>query len=263
MRSVGEKIAELRKEQKMTQEEFSALLGVSPQSVSKWENNVTAPDIVLLPLIAGIFDVTVDALFSIDAKQTRQSRPSVEETPKAIYDAVLKTMWEFDQEFEQTDTEKLKERLREHPNQHTGVASAKNGAIYADRDLAVVFLADETSSSDLLSKESAADFLRTLADPAVRKILNYQLNHRGVSFTVPTVSAKCGIPEEETKTALDTLVRYALSQKRTLDMGEGEVLDIYSHYGDHKLPLLIAPILSMADKLSDFQESWFGFCCNV
>ena len=38
MKTVGEKIAELRKQKNMTQEEFGAMLGISAQSVSKWES---------------------------------------------------------------------------------------------------------------------------------------------------------------------------------------------------------------------------------
>ena len=34
------------------------------QAVSKWENNVSAPDIALLPVIANLFDVSIDSLFS-------------------------------------------------------------------------------------------------------------------------------------------------------------------------------------------------------
>ena len=43
---IGEKIAELRKERKMTQEDLAGLIGVSSQTVSKWETGVTMPDIL-------------------------------------------------------------------------------------------------------------------------------------------------------------------------------------------------------------------------
>ena len=52
MKTVGEKIAELRKQKNMTQEEFGSMLGISAQSISKWENNVSLPDITLIPIIA-------------------------------------------------------------------------------------------------------------------------------------------------------------------------------------------------------------------
>lgn len=58
----SEKISELRKD-KITQEELADKLGVSPQAVSKWENELSYPDIMSLPDIADIFDIPIDELF--------------------------------------------------------------------------------------------------------------------------------------------------------------------------------------------------------
>ncbi|MEZ3474141.1 MAG: helix-turn-helix domain-containing protein, partial [Lachnospiraceae bacterium] len=60
--NVGDKIRCLRHEKDITQEEFAAILGVSCQSVSRWENGICYPDIELLPDIAEFFGVTVDCL---------------------------------------------------------------------------------------------------------------------------------------------------------------------------------------------------------
>ena len=54
MTSIQQRLLDLRKEKGMTQEEVGAKLGVSPQSVSKWENGLTCPDIELLPEIADV-----------------------------------------------------------------------------------------------------------------------------------------------------------------------------------------------------------------
>ncbi len=59
---INEQIAFLRKQRGMTQEELASALGVTNQSVSKWENNICCPDIQLLPKIAELFNVSVDAL---------------------------------------------------------------------------------------------------------------------------------------------------------------------------------------------------------
>lgn len=63
MELVGKKIRILRKNKKMTQEQLAEVLSVSPQSVSKWENGLSAPDIELLPIIARYFGITMDELF--------------------------------------------------------------------------------------------------------------------------------------------------------------------------------------------------------
>lgn len=62
--NLGKNIAELRKKNNLTQEELANILGVSPQAVSKWENDAACPDIALLPKIAEIFGVTIDELMN-------------------------------------------------------------------------------------------------------------------------------------------------------------------------------------------------------
>ncbi|MDE7248453.1 MAG: helix-turn-helix domain-containing protein [Lachnospiraceae bacterium] len=64
MNTIGETIATLRKKQGLTQEALANLIGVSAQSVSKWENNTNMPDISLLPLLADIFSCRIDDLFN-------------------------------------------------------------------------------------------------------------------------------------------------------------------------------------------------------
>lgn len=60
--TLGRRIARLRLEHGMTQERLARELGVTAQAVSKWENDLSAPDIMLLPELARTLGVTVDAL---------------------------------------------------------------------------------------------------------------------------------------------------------------------------------------------------------
>ena len=64
--NIGSIIKELRQKKKMSQEELAEYLGVSTQAVSRWETSVSYPDIILLPLIANVFNVTVDYLLGTD-----------------------------------------------------------------------------------------------------------------------------------------------------------------------------------------------------
>lgn len=61
--NIGTNIYTLRKEKKITQAQLAEKLGVSEQSVSKWENNICAPDVSLFPIIAEFFGVSIDRLF--------------------------------------------------------------------------------------------------------------------------------------------------------------------------------------------------------
>lgn len=62
--TLGKRIAMLRRQKELRQEDLAQMLEVSPQAVSKWENDQTCPDISLLPRLAEILGVTVDELLS-------------------------------------------------------------------------------------------------------------------------------------------------------------------------------------------------------
>jgi transcriptional regulator with XRE-family HTH domain len=65
MTTVKLKIAELRKDKGIGQQDLAEILGVSFQSVSKWETGTTMPDITLLPSIAEYFNISVDELLGL------------------------------------------------------------------------------------------------------------------------------------------------------------------------------------------------------
>lgn len=64
--TIGENIRNLCREKDMTQEELAAALGVTYQSVSRWETGACYPDLELLPELALLFGVTVDRLMGAD-----------------------------------------------------------------------------------------------------------------------------------------------------------------------------------------------------
>ncbi len=65
MNYIGEKIKELRRRNNITQEKLAELLGITYQTVSKWECGVSSPDIYLLAPIARLFEVSADELLGI------------------------------------------------------------------------------------------------------------------------------------------------------------------------------------------------------
>ena len=70
--NLGENIRTCRRRMDLTQEQLAERLGVSFQSVSRWENGSTYPDMELLPVLAGLFGVTVDHLLGCTEEMKQQ-----------------------------------------------------------------------------------------------------------------------------------------------------------------------------------------------
>ncbi len=62
MKTIGQNIAACRKAKGITQEALAEICSVTPQAVSKWENDVSYPDIILLKPLARTFGISVDEL---------------------------------------------------------------------------------------------------------------------------------------------------------------------------------------------------------
>lgn len=62
MNTLGQRIAYYRKRAGLTQEELAEKCSVTPQAVSKWENDISSPDISLLPTISRLLNVSCDEL---------------------------------------------------------------------------------------------------------------------------------------------------------------------------------------------------------
>lgn len=69
---IGENLRRLRKEKDVTQEQLAEILGVSCQSVSRWENGTCYPDMELLPTIAQFFETTVDHLLGVNEQLEKE-----------------------------------------------------------------------------------------------------------------------------------------------------------------------------------------------
>jgi len=67
--SVGNRISNLRKQNKLTQDEMAEKLGITAQAISKWENGHTLPETMLLPILAKLFDCSIDSILMPFAEQ--------------------------------------------------------------------------------------------------------------------------------------------------------------------------------------------------
>lgn len=86
-KTLGTRIAELRKQQGMTQLELAEKMGVTDKAVSKWERDLSCPDIHSLPNLAEVLGVEVEELMQTKKRaETSVSKAAeiLELIPKAV-----------------------------------------------------------------------------------------------------------------------------------------------------------------------------------
>lgn len=71
----GERLARLRRQRNLTQEEIGEQVSVSAQAVSKWENDISYPDVPTLVILADILDVSLDTLLGKEKEE--KTTPSI------------------------------------------------------------------------------------------------------------------------------------------------------------------------------------------
>ena len=76
--TLGEKIYKLRTKRSMTQEQLAEKIGVSRQSVSKWETDSAIPDIEKLKLLAEIFEVSITELLGMECEEDTKRKDEIE-----------------------------------------------------------------------------------------------------------------------------------------------------------------------------------------
>lgn len=74
---LSENLRKYRCLKNLTQEEVAEFLGITPQSVSKWERNESYPDITLLPARANIFETSIDLLVGMDTIRAETTRYNI------------------------------------------------------------------------------------------------------------------------------------------------------------------------------------------
>lgn len=85
MQTLGERIASYRRAANMTQAELAEACSVTAQAVSKWENDLTAPDISLLPKLAELFHITTDELLGVQRQTVTAVDPAKVDMSKMLF----------------------------------------------------------------------------------------------------------------------------------------------------------------------------------
>ena len=96
IKKVGVKICAFRKKSGYSQEKLAEILHISPQAVSRWENGHTLPDTQTLPVLAQIFNCTIDDIimpaYSFDEKIETEKPTPLEQQAEHIAQIIIKKM---------------------------------------------------------------------------------------------------------------------------------------------------------------------------
>lgn len=96
---LGENLRKLRIKNDLTQEKLAEIFGISPQAISRWENNLTYPDLTMLPSIANYYNVSIDELMGMDEIRNVKKINSIfsivhEYESKGMIDEAIQTLRE-------------------------------------------------------------------------------------------------------------------------------------------------------------------------
>ena len=229
--TIGKNIAELRKNRGMTQEQLAETLGVSSQTVSKWENEITMPDIMLLPVIAGCFDITVDELYGGRKMKDKRQAVGYDEIPEMLYDTVIELTqrgWVDSAEGKDLEAEKerMKAYLAENRQVKTATFSNKNGAVIATSEIGLLHRGK--ANANQLTEEGIGRVLEVLSKKAVRQVFAYETEHMTEYVTAAYVAKRCDISTEEAADALEQLTGIHVNHVTDVMLDEEKPVRMYS-----------------------------------
>ena len=91
-KTLGMMISSLRKEKGMTQLELAEKMGVTDKAVSKWERDLSYPDLNSIPKLAEIFDVSVEDLMQNRLESQREEKKDITPLVHMILKAITLAM---------------------------------------------------------------------------------------------------------------------------------------------------------------------------
>lgn len=86
--TLGTMIAAMRKDSGMTQLELAQRMGVTDKAVSKWERDLSCPDVNTLPKLAELFGISVDELMQVKSGEKEPEKKNIRELVNTVLKAV-------------------------------------------------------------------------------------------------------------------------------------------------------------------------------
>ncbi len=258
--TIGKNIADLRKNSGMTQAQLAETLGVSSQTISKWENEVTMPDIMLLPVIAGCFDITVDELYC-GRKPTKKQAIDYDDIPEMLYETVIdltQRAWvdTVDGKDIETEKERMKSYLAENRQVKTATFSNKRGAVIATSEIGLLHRGK--ANADQLVQDGIGRVLEVLSKSAVRRIFAYQMENMTKPITAPYAAKKCDISPDEAAQALEMLTEIYVNHPTDVMIDENNSIRMYALNSDECIMYMLM-ILKTARLIDENKQHYYNY----
>ncbi len=257
MNTIGENIAILRKKKGLTQEALASTIGVSSQSISKWENNTNMPDIMLLPIIADIFNISIDELFG---RQNTKCFSNTEEAFDLCCDSMLETIMsclyraDIEDSFENS-LKQYKKSLYTDNRTRTGIIH-KDGIVYYRKDIGGLLLKKpQTHWYELINNSEAINTLDILSNCDFRIALAEIIKSKKTVFTIASLCNSCKI--KNPVTLEENFNKSKLFVTKTIDIDDKQV-SIYELVQSQRLFLLFA-ILTYALEYNRYENIYTGY----
>ena len=254
-------IAKFRRARGMTQEALAEMIGVSAQTISKWENSTTYPDVALLPVIADVFGVSIDALYGReDVYPDVSAKTAFDAVMEAVRETVVATIHvpEMDGSFEE-HLSKYK-RAMQQDKRHRSVIENERDVLYFREKLGALALRKpEEGWNTLFARDETAALLRTLADNDFRRAIQVILQKRMLTFTIPSLMKHCGL--QDALRLEQVLLDSGVFVRRELMIDEAPLTYYELVWGESKLFLLYA-VLAFAQEYVDHQGVHYCFIGN-
>lgn len=258
--NIAANIAKFRKERGMTQEALAEVIGVSAQTISKWENMTTYPDVALLPVLADVFSVSIDALYGRETGYPEVSaHTACDAVIKVVREVVVATIHvsELDGSFAE-HLEKYKKAMQ-YDKQRSVIENDKDVLYFREKLGAVALRKPEDGWNSLFTRQENLDILRLLADADFRKAMQAIISRRMLNFTLPSLAKAAEVADAERLGVM--LESSGLFARRELMIDEAPLVYYELTQGETKLYLLYA-VLAFAQELRTYESIHYCFIGN-
>ncbi len=258
---IAENIAKLRRERGMTQEALAEVIGVSAQTISKWENSTTWPDVALLPVIADVFGVTIDALYGReDAMLAVSADKAIDRVIESVRSVIVGTIWnpETDGKFKENLERYCKVMQADH-SQRSVVENDRDVLYFREAVGVLALRRPEEGWNSLFAHDESAALLRTLAEDDFRKAMGFILQKRLLTFTLPSLMKQCGA--QDAARLEESLMASGCFVRRELMIDETPLTYYELVYGEMKLYLLYA-VMAFAREYAEYAGNHYCFIGN-